>query len=246
MNRRASSAIDEKKRNKRLFGSLLGTLSQSNNRATSAHKKRDEIEARQRERLRKENEDQEAERRRRKDELVQRRKRQQKNWEEGSQRIRHESMRATAGFLKTKTQPTLYYMPWELRDEEEERIKQQKEAVEMEIQQELGVGNGVANPVRVNGNSDMQEPDAVKPADRDDDQKPELQPIDDTGQVKWQGETDDASNVEANGQNGDVPTLSDTNTEDVVEQQSRREDPQKDDDHHGEELVQGQEDDVIY
>lgn len=106
----ASNTVDEKKRNKRLFGSLLGTLSQTTSRSNPAHKKRDEIEARQRERLKKENEEQEAERKRRRDELSQHRRRQQIVWEEEGIRLRHENMRAMAGFLRTKAEPVLYYL----------------------------------------------------------------------------------------------------------------------------------------
>src|SRR5438270_11580746 len=63
-------------------------------------------------------------------------------------------MRATAHFLKTKTEPSLvstscqagnhevltnaqYYRPWDLRSEEEERIKQQIEDTEKLIEKEL-------------------------------------------------------------------------------------------------------------
>lgn len=51
-------------------------------------------------------------------------------------RIKHENERALAGFLKTKTLPVLYYKPWELRSEEEDLIKQQAEEVERKLRTE--------------------------------------------------------------------------------------------------------------
>jgi hypothetical protein len=49
--RRASASQEEKKRGKRLFGGLLNTLSQTN--TNSQHKRRQEIERRQQERMQK-------------------------------------------------------------------------------------------------------------------------------------------------------------------------------------------------
>jgi hypothetical protein len=46
-------------------------------------------------------------------------------------------MRATAGFLQTKSEPKLYYKPWELRDIEIEEIKRQMVDVEARIQREV-------------------------------------------------------------------------------------------------------------
>lgn len=250
VNKRASSAIDEKKRNKRLFGSLLGALAQSNTKTNTAHKKRDEIEARQRERLKRENEDQEAEKKRRKSELAQRRKRQQRHWEEEGQRTRHTNMRAMAGFLKTKTQPVLYYMPWELREEEQEQIRRQKEDVERLIRKELGDVGDDAEEEELegkesgNGEQTMEEEKVVEPVSTNGDEKTKHDPPEDTGQ--------DSAQLEVAGK--ETLDLSEKGTDEASATEGQSEnangsidvDSAKVDDHNGEELVEGQEDDVIY
>ncbi|KAK5103793.1 hypothetical protein LTS08_003213 [Lithohypha guttulata] len=244
----ASNTVDEKKRNKRLFGSLLGTLSQTTARSNPAHKKRDEIEARQRERLKKENEDQEAERKRRRDELSQHRRRQQKVWEEEGIRLRHENMRAMAGFLRTKAEPVLYYLPWELRDEEEELLKTQREQVERQIRQELGTEKNEEQSILVSMEQDNEE-DQVEPSTMPND-------VD-----KKENEEDPEPGLDSRDaiqkQNGDIPipdnpdsrrsteTLVNKSIEEPNERKHIEQDT-KEDDHNGEELVEGQEDDVIY
>ena len=77
-----AGAAEEKKRGQRLFGALLGTLSQAS--AKPAHRRRDEIEKRQQERQKqKEDEDEEAKRRKR-EELDASRRGEQKTWDEQS------------------------------------------------------------------------------------------------------------------------------------------------------------------
>lgn len=51
-------------------------------------------------------------------------------------RIRHANMRAMAGFLRTETEPLLYYKPWEMRAQEEETVKRQRDEVEETISRE--------------------------------------------------------------------------------------------------------------
>ena len=140
--RRKSSATqpntEERKRTQRLFGSLLGTLSQSTSKP--AHRRvsaRDEIDRRQQEKLRRNDEELEEEKRRRREELDKARATEQTRWDAKSTRLRHETMRAKAGFLQTKAEPVLYYRPWELRTEEEGTVKRQREEVEKVIRDEI-------------------------------------------------------------------------------------------------------------
>ncbi|KAJ9651531.1 hypothetical protein H2198_009199 [Neophaeococcomyces mojaviensis] len=251
--RRRSSAlgVDEKKRNQRLFGSLLGTLSQTT--AKPAHRKRDEIEARQRERLKRQNEEQEEERQRKKEELRIRRDKGQKLWEEEGRSMRHANMRAVAGFLQTKAEPALYYKPWELREKEEETIRRQKEETERQIRRELGEDYDVnvdTEPQPSSRNFQElrrdEEVEAGQDATRDtgaerenvDRQKETSQPPPPPPppQSESHGESDEP-------QPGPVAVTLMTGE---AERHDGQDDRHKDDDQHGEELVEGQEDDVIY
>ena len=77
-----AGAAEEKKRGQRLFGALLGTLSQAS--AKPAHRRRDEIEKRQQERQKqKEDEDEEAKRKKR-EELDSTRREEQRVWDKHS------------------------------------------------------------------------------------------------------------------------------------------------------------------
>jgi hypothetical protein len=132
-----ASGAEEKKRGQRLFGGLLSTLSQSKS-AHPSSKKRDEIELRQRERLKRDAEERAEDERRKREELDARRRIEQVRWEKQTREVRWNNMRATAGFLRTQSKPRIYWKPWELRPEEERRIERQKEEVEESIRREKG------------------------------------------------------------------------------------------------------------
>ena len=150
--RRQTSAVEQdKSRNRRLFGALLGTLSQSSQPAKRASagttrkaststepvsSRREEMESRQRERLRRES-NEIAESARLKREQAEARRVEQARWDEEAMRIRYSNMRAAAGYLQTKTEPRLYYKPWELRESDEDEIKRQLEDVEAKIAMEV-------------------------------------------------------------------------------------------------------------
>lgn len=166
-----------------------------------------------------------------------------------------------AGFLATKTEPRLYYRPWELRVEEEERISRQREVVEEEVRGELA--RDAAQTMKETGmHGELHEPVALGG---------EKVALVNGGEEKAEEMTFDEP-VE-NGSHESSPTAPDlqdrvltdhvmTEDEAAAEQQQQeaeqaREDKpnppspdprQKDDDHggDGEELVEGQEDDVIY
>ena len=82
--RRKSSAIgsgaaEERKRGQRLFGALLGTLSQTS--AKPAHRRRDEIEKRRQDKLRQKDEELADEKRLKREELDAERRKEQKVWD---------------------------------------------------------------------------------------------------------------------------------------------------------------------
>ncbi|KAF1357308.1 hypothetical protein EJ07DRAFT_129325 [Lizonia empirigonia] len=124
----------ERGRERRLFGAVLGALSQ--NPTTAGQKRRSEIEKRQLAQRRLE--DQEGEQR--KAARLARRKAQrwkeQKHFERQAMRVRHDNMLHLAHFLCTKTEPRLYYKPWELSPEEQDRIDDQMAEARELIQRE--------------------------------------------------------------------------------------------------------------
>ena len=78
--RRKSRQVEERKRGQRLFGALLGTLSQGSSNA--AQKRRAEIENRQRARLKEQDQEDEARRKERLEQLKERRRKEQWVYEE--------------------------------------------------------------------------------------------------------------------------------------------------------------------
>ncbi|KAI4167116.1 MAG: hypothetical protein LQ343_007478 [Gyalolechia ehrenbergii] len=133
-NRRKSGQLEERKRGQRLFGALLGTLSQSS--SSTAQKRRTDIERKQQAKLRVQAEEYDEQKKQRLVSLMAVRRKEQKKYDKQSMHIRHSNMLAQAHFLQTKTEPKLYYMPWELLPSEDAKIKSQIEAAEASIQHE--------------------------------------------------------------------------------------------------------------
>ncbi|QGA14274.1 hypothetical protein EYB26_001927 [Talaromyces marneffei] len=132
--RKVAAAAEERKRGQRLFGGLLGTLSQSS--ATSAQKRRADIEQRQQAKLKLQDEQHSEKKRRRKEELVEERRRQQKELERVSMTVRHQNMLQSAGFLRTKVEPVLLWRPFELRAEDEDKVSKQRQEAKDTITRE--------------------------------------------------------------------------------------------------------------
>ncbi|OAF99291.1 uncharacterized protein CC84DRAFT_1222984 [Paraphaeosphaeria sporulosa] len=113
----------ERGRERRLFGAALGALSQ--NSATTGQKRRLEIEKRQRAQRKLEEEESEHRKQERQAKRKAQRWREHRRFEKDSLRIRHDNLLAMAHFLHTRTEPRLYYKPWETTPEEDERIRDQ-------------------------------------------------------------------------------------------------------------------------
>lgn len=242
--RRKSSLFtgaEEKKRGQRLFGGLLGTLSQTSSKPT--HRKRDEIEKRQQDRLRRDVEEREEETKRRKEELDRTRRAEQKVWDRQSSKLGHRNMRATAGFLRTRAEPRLYYKPWELRPEEEEQIKKQKDEVEEQIRREQDQSNGRL-PTLVREAEPDQQVKEEPPAETEDAvMKNGTEPSED--EVKQGAEPENVDGEDVSAKKAEEPSEAPVPQADE-DQTPQIEDKSKDDDHGAEELVEGHEDQVIY
>ncbi|MCJ1385734.1 hypothetical protein MMC17_008857 [Xylographa soralifera] len=139
----ANVQVEERKRGKRLFGALLGTLAQSS--SSTAQRRRVDIEQKQQAKLKLQDEEYDEKKKLRLDALMEVRRREQKKYNKQSMQIRHSSLLATANFLQTKSEPKLYYKPWDLLPEDEARIKVQIMEAEATIQRE-NIAHGVQNP----------------------------------------------------------------------------------------------------
>jgi hypothetical protein len=239
---------DEKSRNRRLFGGLLSTLSAPSNKPSSALKRRDEIEQRQRERLKRDDEEIVEARRKKREDLDRKRRVEQTRWDEQGTRIRHANMRATAGFLQTETQPRIYWKPWEMRKEDEERVRRQKEEVEESIRQELDDRRDAEGFGEVNGNAAQRESPA-QPRDPDDDSAGEVAAETTTGDAAPEDSQAPGQAATVNGGNAQADTDDNkTVVQDAVEPEAENLDEKVDDDDHtGHEVLEGHdEDQVIY
>jgi len=132
--RRIQGAVEERKRGQRLFGALLGTLSQS--LSPAAQKRRADIERKQQNKLKLQDEEYGEKKRKRKEDLITQRNAQQEDFERQALRARHSNLKAMARFLKTKTEPVLYYKPWQLREVDEDTIDRQIRETEDLIEKE--------------------------------------------------------------------------------------------------------------
>ncbi|KAF2995521.1 hypothetical protein E8E13_001838 [Curvularia kusanoi] len=126
----------ERGRERRLFGAVLGALSQAT--PTSGQKRRSEIEKRQLLARKQEDEESEA----RKAERLARRRvqrwKEQKRFERQALKTRHDNLFHLAHFLHTETEPHLYYRPWEMSPEEEDRVQAQIAEARETIDRETG------------------------------------------------------------------------------------------------------------
>ncbi|KAI5282478.1 hypothetical protein KEM54_002714 [Ascosphaera aggregata] len=128
------AAAEERKRGQRLFGALLGTLSQTP--SSASQRRRAEAEKKQAARLRMKEGELDENALARREEIIAQRRREQVVFNRQAMRLRHANMKAMANFLKTRAEPVLYYQPWKLKPSQEREIEDQIEEVEDTIRRE--------------------------------------------------------------------------------------------------------------
>ena len=240
-NRRRSSvrgggAVEERKRGQRLFGAILGTLAQTS--PSAGQRRRAEIEKKQQVKLLQKDEEGEVHKRQRRNELLAVRRREQRVWDEEGMRIRHGNMMVTARYLKTKAEPILYYKPWDLRPEEEEAIQRQASHAQAIVDRE-----------RAEFEERRRREDETE-AERAQTEVRRLESQEETPDLDGGDGTSDRNDLPPN-RELDGATRDDTQaTQDAPELNGKGSTEPHDhampDDHGGEELVEGQEDDLIY
>ncbi|KAI4158812.1 MAG: hypothetical protein LQ342_007109 [Letrouitia transgressa] len=132
--RRKSGLLEERKRGQRLFGALLGTLSQSS--SSAAQKRRTDIERKQQAKLKLQAEEYDEQKKQRLEALKAARRKEQKIYDKQSMQIRHSNLLAQAHYLQTKAEPILFFKPWELLPGDDDKIKSQVEEAEETIERE--------------------------------------------------------------------------------------------------------------
>ncbi|KAK4190083.1 hypothetical protein QBC35DRAFT_513573 [Podospora australis] len=125
---------EEKKRGQRLFGGLLSTLSQKP--TSSQNKRRQDIERRQQERAQQQRAEDDKRRTERLAKLKVDRQIEDIRFEYDVMRTRHEHLLSQARYLKTRSRPVIYYLPWEPTREQEDIIKDQIRDAEDRIAEE--------------------------------------------------------------------------------------------------------------
>lgn len=227
--------MEERKRGQRLFGALLGTLSQSS--SSTAQKRRTDIEKKQQAKLKLQAEEQDEKKKQKLEALLVVRRREQRKFDKQSMQIRHSNMLAQAHFLRTKSEPMLYYKPWELSPGDDEKIKAQVREAEESIEREAkqwDIDNVATN-------------DEVRPSKNGEADPPETEEED--------ARAVDTVGAATNGEQPSSPKISeDTNMNDTAastesgekELPAEPSDAVKDHVDNGEEVVEGEEDTVIY
>ncbi|KAJ5195912.1 Pinin/SDK/MemA protein [Penicillium cf. viridicatum] len=126
---------EDRKRGQRLFGGLLGTLSQSS--SSAAQRRRAGIEKKQQEKLKSQDAEYGELKKRRKEQRDEIRRREMPLYEREAMQTRHSNMLALAHFHKTQAEPALYYKPWQPRPGDDAAIKQQIEEAEATVAREV-------------------------------------------------------------------------------------------------------------
>ncbi|KAJ5295723.1 hypothetical protein N7508_010544 [Penicillium antarcticum] len=126
---------EDRKRGQRLFGGLLGTLSQSS--SSAAQRRRADIERKQQDKLKTQDLQYDELKKQRKEQREAIRRKETPLYEREAMNTRHGNMIAMAHFLKTRAEPVLYYKPWQSRPGDESVIQKQIEEAQATVAREV-------------------------------------------------------------------------------------------------------------
>ncbi|KAL2819244.1 pinin/SDK/memA/ protein conserved region-domain-containing protein [Aspergillus granulosus] len=240
LERKRNRRDEERKRGQRLFGSLLGTLSQSSNSA--AQRRRADIERKQQDKLKLQDEEYGELKKKKREERLAIRRKEQKLYEKELMDTRHSNLLATAHFLKTKTEPVLFYKPWQLRSEDEaiirDQVREAEETIAREVE-EYEARNAQAEAEPENGPSPLTETPAHPeraPASNEDAQGTSTEQTADSG-------TNDTNNAKESEET--KPESPPTLNNEVLASSNQEEDHRGAEDDGGE-VMEDNEDTVIY
>ncbi|KAK1245076.1 hypothetical protein MKX08_004705 [Trichoderma sp. CBMAI-0020] len=127
---------EEKKRGKRLFGGLMSTLSQTSN-TSQQQKRRQEIERRQQERMQKQRVEDDQKRSEKLEKLYQIRMAEQIVFDEEVMKNKHEKRLSMAKFLRTTSEPAIFYLPWKVTADQKDTIDNQIQRARASIEKEI-------------------------------------------------------------------------------------------------------------
>ncbi|KAL1842733.1 hypothetical protein VTJ49DRAFT_4371 [Mycothermus thermophilus] len=235
---RRQVTLEEKKRGQRLFGNLVSTLSRT--ASGPQQQRRLEIERRQQGRAQQRRAEDEKRKVERLEHLKRSREIEQVNLEEREMHTRHRTILSRARSLVTRSEPKIYYLPYKLTRDQEDIIDDQirdaeetiaRERREFKLRKEQRLKElGVEPPVR--------SPSPPPPREQKEQSKaaePEIQPP---------SASDQATVGEPK------PAPQDTNPDTVATTAPTKNQTQqlqdKEHDEHGDEMVQDEEDVVIY
>ncbi|EFW99377.1 nucleoside transporter family [Grosmannia clavigera kw1407] len=134
--RKVSVSQEERKRGQRLFGGLLSALSQPAKRSAPQAHRRQEPEQQQQQPEKRESREEKQQQAERVAKLATARKIEQIKFDERVMLARHSNLLALARNLQTRSEPKLYYRPWELSKHQEQIIEDQILAAEENIERE--------------------------------------------------------------------------------------------------------------
>lgn len=183
--RKSATNVSERQRTRRLFGALLGPAAKSapsKNLSNNVQQRRLEAEkkqaARQAELAAQADEDARV--------LLLRREAEQKLWDDEGMRLRWESERHKAAFLKTSSHDNelvLYWLPWDLTEDQKATVAEQIKTTDARI---VGEGGEASTLAIVDGQDSMIRDDdqSLEQQRNDNASAPELMTTTNTNPVK--------------------------------------------------------------
>jgi len=233
---RRNVSLEEKKRGQRLFGGLVSTLSRTT--TGTQQQRRLEVERRQQEKAQQRRAEDEKRRAEKLEHLKRIREIEQVKLDERAMKTRHSTMLEKARSLRTRSEPGLYYLPWELTKEQEDIISDQIHVAEETVDRERRDFK-TCKEQRLRALGVTPPPRSPSPPPRQPKHQPGPEP---NSEPKTQLRSEEATVGEP--KHPSQSTNPDTAA--LASPKAREPHPDKDHDEHGDEIMQDAEDVVIY